>query len=337
MHQLQPVVPNSEWEILKTFYSSRFFFDSHVLRENIPVMIELKEIFRHTDTAFIDILNGVRNNSLTQENFVRLNSRLKKGFIPAEDDGYITLTTHNSQADRINEIQLRKLNTPPQVYEAEINDDFNENFYPADARLELKTGARVMFIRNDTVDRKYFNGKTGVVTELDEEFVKVKCDGEGDSVTVKKFEWENVSYKLNRDTREVETKKLGSFVQYPLRLAWAITIHKSQGLTFDKVIIDAENAFAGGQVYVALSRCRTLEGLILTSPINRRFLGTHQELEAWIEKNENAENLSRRFDESRAKFVRYELENIFTWNNWEYELRSLQDFIEEEKVNLPQD
>jgi hypothetical protein len=336
MHQLQPVVTNHEWEILKTAYSSRFFFDSFVLKENIPVMIELKEIFRQRDDTFIGLLNEIRSNSLTPANFSLLNSRLKADLVPADNDGYIILTTHNAQADRINEIKLRKLQAPSEIYEAEIKGDFAENLYPADSKLELKTGARVMFMRNDTEDKKYFNGKTGVVTELTEEFIKVKCDGENEHITVKKFEWENTRYKLNKETRIVESEVLGSFIQYPLRLAWAITIHKSQGLTFDRVVIDAANAFANGQVYVALSRCTTLEGLVLTTPVNRQFLGAHRELQEWTDKNDSAETLPVKFMESRRKFARQELENIFTWNNWLYELQALKDAAEELKEDLPE-
>jgi len=335
MHQLQPVVKRDEWNILKDFYSSVFFFDSHVLRENIPVMIELKEIFRQKDGAFIEVLNEIRNNNLTRENLEVLNSRLKINFVSADDDGYVTLTTHNAQADRINEMKLRKLSTRSEKYQAEIRGDFPPHLFPADEDLELKEGAQVMFVKNDTEEKKYFNGKTGVITELSDEGIKVKCKNEFEEIELKPYEWKNVSYTLNQDTREINEKELGSFTQYPLRLAWAITIHKSQGLTFEKAIIDAENAFANGQVYVALSRCTTLEGLVLTTPINRQFLGAHRELQDWTEKNNAAENLPQKFNESREKFVRQELENIFTWTNWFYELRTLQEIILDVKNDLP--
>ncbi|HLG35045.1 MAG TPA: helix-turn-helix domain-containing protein [Bacteroidia bacterium] len=335
MHQLQPVVKRDEWQFLKDYYPSVFFFDSTVLRENIPVMIELKEIFRQKDDAFIEVLNEIRNNNLTRENLDVLNSRLKRNFVSADDDGYVMLTTHNSQADRINEMKLKKLNTHSEKYQAEIRGNFPEHLFPADSELELKEGAQVMFVKNDTEEKKYFNGKTGVIADLTDDYIKVKCKGEDFEITVKKYEWENISYKLNNDTREIIGETLGSFTQYPLRLAWAITIHKSQGLTFEKAIIDAENAFANGQVYVALSRCTTLEGLILTTPINRQFLGAHQELTDWQEKNNDAENLPQKFNESRDKFVRHELENIFTWTNWFYELRGLQEILNELKDDLP--
>src|SRR5580704_17488947 len=175
-----------------------------------------------------------------------------------------------------------------------------------------------MFLKNDTEEKKYFNGKIGTVTFLDNETIKVKCKGEDYEIEVQKYEWKNMNYTLNSNTRQIEEEELGSFRQYPLRLAWAITIHKSQGLTFDKLIIDAENAFANGQVYVALSRCTTLGGLVLTSPVNQRFMGAHQNLKKWTEKNQNDGNLKLRFEEARQEFIQNELQRIFTWKNWFY-------------------
>ncbi|MDP3260878.1 MAG: AAA family ATPase [Thermodesulfovibrionales bacterium] len=337
LHQLPPVVKNQEWEFLKNYYPSVFFFDSIVLRENVPVMIELKEIFRQQDNAFIEVLNEIRNNNLTNENFSLLNSRLKRPASSgtADDEGYITLTTHNYQADEINKRKLQKLSAHSQTYHASIQGDFPENLYPAEPELELKEGAQVMFLKNDVEEKKYFNGKIGVITELDEDMIKVKCKGEQQKIEVKKHEWKNVNYSLNPDTHEITEEELGSFLQYPLRLAWAITIHKSQGLTFDKLIIDAENAFANGQVYVALSRCTSLEGLILTSHVNRKFLGAHQNLKDWQEKNHDEKNLQQKFHESRQKHIQQELQNIFTWKNWFYELRELNDILNEQKENLP--
>lgn len=335
LHQLQPVVKSEEWNLLRDYYSSVFFFDSLVLKENVPVMIELKEIFRQKDDAFIELLNEIRHNNLTQENFSLLNSRLKYNFFPEDNDGYITLTTHNRQADKINEIKLQRLKTPAHNFKANISGDFPEHLFPAEPELLLKEGAQVMFIKNDTETKKYFNGKIGVITALSDDLIKVKCKGEEEEISVKKHEWQNVNYSLHPDTREIIEDVQGSFEQYPLRLAWAITIHKSQGLTFDKVIIDAENAFANGQVYVALSRCTSLDGLILTSPINRNFLGAHQNLNDWIEKNQDEKNLPRKFDESRQKYVLQELQNIFTFKNWFYELNELKNILEEFKENLP--
>ncbi len=334
LHQLPPVVKRDEWEFLKNYYASIFFFDSLVLKENIPVMIELKQIFRQQDDAFIEILNGVRNNDLTFENYELLNSRLKRNFIPEEDEGYITLTTHNSQSDAINKGKLRDLDAQQITYLAKVDGNFPEHIFPAEQYLDLKLGAQVMFLKNDTEERKYFNGKIGTVTYLDNDTIRVKCKGEDYSIEVQKYEWKNMNYTLNPVTRQIEEEELGSFQQYPLRLAWAITIHKSQGLTFDKLIIDAENAFANGQVYVALSRCTSLEGLVLTSPVNQRFMGATQNLTDWTERNQKEKDLERRFEEERELFIQKELYLIFTWKNWGYELRELNHAMNENRESL---
>jgi hypothetical protein len=334
LHQLPPVVKRDEWDFLRNYYASIFFFDSLVLKENIPVMIELKEIFRQQDDTFIEILNGVRNNSLTQESFELLNSRLRRNFIPEDDKGYITLTTHNSQSDAINKGKLRDLDGPQITYLATIDGSFPEHIFPAEQYLDLKEGAQVMFLKNDTEERKYFNGKIGTVTYLDNDTIRVKCKGEDYSIEVQKYEWKNMNYTLNPETRQIEEEELGSFQQYPLRLAWAITIHKSQGLTFDRLIIDAENAFANGQVYVALSRCTTLEGLVLTSPVNQRFMGAYKNLTEWTERNQNDRNLNVRFVEARELFIQQELQRIFSWRNWFYELKELNDVMKENPESL---
>lgn len=336
LHQLPPVVKNMEWQFLKHYYPSIFFFDSLVLQEHVPVMVELKEIFRQQDNSFINILNEIRHNELTEDSFELLNARLKPNFVPADDEGYITLTTHNSQADEINKAKLRRLPGIPLMYRAEIKGLYPEHLYPAEPNLELKVGAQVMFLRNDIESKAYFNGKIGVITKLTSDTVKVKCKGEDFSIEVRKQEWKNVNYSLTPGTREITEEELGSFTQYPLRLAWAITIHKSQGLTFNKLIIDAENAFANGQVYVALSRCTSLEGLVLTSHINRRFLGAHQNLTQWQERNQDDKHLKNRFDDSRQNYIQQELQSIFTWKNWFFELKDLNDILNENKDYLPQ-
>ncbi|HTA83931.1 MAG TPA: helix-turn-helix domain-containing protein, partial [Bacteroidia bacterium] len=316
---------------LKAYYPSIFFFDSLVLREHVPVMIELKEIFRQQDNTFIGVLNDIRNNELTQESYEMLNTRLKKGFDPPEEEGYITLTTHNSQSDEINKAKLKKLFGYTRTYSAQIQGDFPEHMYPAEAELELKEGAQVMFLKNDIESKKYFNGKIGMVTALYENSIRVKCKGEAEEIEVRPDMWKNVNYSLNEATREITEIELGSFVQYPLRLAWAITIHKSQGLTFEKLIIDAENAFANGQVYVALSRCTSLEGLVLTSPVNQKFLGAYQNLKEWEDRHHNERNLPFKFEESRQVYMQQELQNIFTWRTWNYLLNGLNTTLSEHK------
>ena len=335
LHQLPPVVKNHEWDFLKNYYPSIFFFDSIVLREHVPVMVELKEIFRQQDNTFIDVLNGIRNNNLSQANFELLNSRLKRNFVPADDEGYITLTTHNNQADTINKKKLDTLKERPKIYEAKIYRDFPEHIFPAESELELKVGAQVMFLKNDVEDKKYYNGKIGTVTSLTDNGIKVRCKGEHYDIDVKKYEWKNTNYSLNPDTREIVENELGSFEQYPLRLAWAITIHKSQGLTFDKLVIDAENAFANGQVYVALSRCTTLEGLVLTSSVNQSFLGAHQSLKEWQGKNQDDKILPQKFNEAREKYILHELQNIFAFYRWYYELKDFHEELTEHQEELP--
>ena len=331
LHQLPPVVKNHEWDFLKNYYPSIFFFDSIVLREHVPVMVELKEIFRQQDNTFIDVLNRISNNSLSQQNFELLNSRLKRNFVPPDDEGYITLTTHNNQADAINKKKLDTLKENSKIYYAIINRDFPENIFPAENELELKVGAQVMFLKNDVEGKQYYNGKIGTVIALNDNGIKVRCKGGHNDIDVKKYEWKNTNYSLNPDTREIVENELGSFEQYPLRLAWAITIHKSQGLTFDKLVIDAENAFANGQVYVALSRCTSLEGLVLTSSVNQSFLGAHHSLKEWQGKNQDDTKLAQKFEEARQKYALHELQNIFSFYRWYYELKDFREELDENR------
>ncbi len=326
LYQLPPVVKRDDWEILREFYSSIFFFDSFALRKNPPVIIELNEIFRQTDAGFIEILNGIRDNNISRENFGILHSRLMEDFVPEDEDEYITLTTHNRQADEINFVKLESIHSAVHRYHAEVIDDFPENAFPAEKELELKAGAQVMFLRNDIEERKYFNGKIGTVTSLGEGTIKIKCKDDADEIEVKKSEWENIRYKLDPVTREITEEVLGSFIQYPLRLAWAITIHKSQGLTFDKVVIDAQRAFAKGQVYVALSRCTSLKGLILKTPISRNYLGGHADFVKWQNSN-LCGNLPQRFEESRQNYMLDEILDIFTWRGWYYALIELNEYL----------
>jgi hypothetical protein len=335
LHQLQPVTTRDEWSILKNYYPSIFFFDSHILKQHVPIMIELKEIFRQRDDTFVEILNGIRHHNITNQGFNLLKSRLRPGFIPADSEEYVTLTTHNMQADKINEWKLNRLKANPVTYKARISGEFPEYLYPVDMNLKLKVGAQVMFTKNDLEHKRYYNGKTGVVSDLDDDSIKVKCKDEPE-ITVRLDEWKNISYSLNAKTKEITEEELGTFQQYPLRLAWAITIHKSQGLTFDKVIIDAENAFANGQVYVALSRCTSLEGLVLTSPVNDNYLGAHIQLTNWTQRNQDDKNLPARFEEARLKFIREELNNIFTWTPIYYALRDLEETLKENDEHIPE-
>ncbi len=269
MLQLPPVIKEQEWSLLSDYYSGQYFFDSKVLQEEPPVYIEFNKIYRQSDEQFIDLLNQVRNNELDEEGMKILESRFQPAFRRSKQDGYIILTTHNNKAAEINANELSNLGYPLFSYEAEVRDEFSDRAYPADEMLHLKAGAQVMFIRNDSSEKgkRYFNGKIGTVSKLETDKIFVQCDNEGDEIEVSKEKWENIRYTLNKTTRQLDSDVLGSFTQYPLRLAWAITIHKSQGLTFEKAIIDAGEAFAPGQVYVALSRCTNLDGLVLQSRV----------------------------------------------------------------------
>ncbi len=247
LFQLPPVAQNHEWAVLQEYYNSTFFFDSKAIQEQMPLLIELTTIYRQKEELFVRLLNKVRNNQLEAEDLEILNERYQPGFQPDRDETFITLTSHNNQAELINRQQLQRLTAPPYTYKANIDGEFPENSYPADAELVLREGAQVMFLKNDTISKRFFNGKIGVVHSLSDEEVIVKCGNE--SIRVQKETWDHSRYTLNRTDGKLEQDVLGTFEQYPLRLAWAITIHKSQGLTFEKVMIDAGLSFTSGQVY----------------------------------------------------------------------------------------
>jgi len=275
LHQLLPVVRPEEWEILRPHYNSCYFFGSSALRQTHVVSIELKHIYRQSDADFIRLLNNVRNNRMDRATLDLLNSRHMPAFQPDEDEGYITLTTHNRSADRINQAQLDGLDTRAFSFAATVDGDYPAHIYPTSKDLTLKQGAQVMFVRNDSSGSGlYFNGKIGRITEIGKRKIVVQCAGDPEAIPVERIEWENIEYEIDEQTRQISEKVVGRFNQYPLRLAWAITIHKSQGLTFERAIIDANAAFSPGQVYVALSRCKTFEGMVLSSPIAPRVIKT---------------------------------------------------------------
>lgn len=269
LQQLSPVVKDNEWHLLKPFYNDAFFFSSHAYQQCNPISVELKHIYRQDNPLFINILNEIRTNSLSLESANELNKRYKPDFEPKEDDGYISLTTHNNKAEYTNKAKLEKLRGRSQTYKAKVEGKFPEFSYPNKESLVLKVGSQVMFVKNDSsADKRYFNGKIGKVILLDKDEVVVKCPDDDFNIITKPEVWENINYAVDKDTKAISENKIGSFSQIPLRLAWSITIHKSQGLTFEKAIIDSEGAFAHGQTYVALSRCKSLEGLVLKSKIN---------------------------------------------------------------------
>ncbi len=269
LQQLSPVIKEDEWQLLSKYYKNGFFFSSHAYASCNAITVELKHIYRQDNPKFITILNEIRNNALTQASADELNKRYLPNFVPEEGDGYIALTTHNNRAEKTNYNELDKLTTKEKTYNAKIEGKFPEFAYPNKDELTLKVGAQVMFIKNDSsAEKRYFNGKIGKVILLDKDEVVVKCpDDEYNIVTTPEI-WENINYTVDKETNAITENKIGSYTQMPLRLAWSITIHKSQGLTFEKAIIDAQGAFAHGQTYVALSRCKSLEGLVLKSKID---------------------------------------------------------------------
>jgi len=275
LHQLSPVAKPGDWKHLQQYYDSVYFFSSKALAATEFLSIELKHIYRQSDEKFIALLNKVRSNRLDEEALAELNARRIDDFEPEEEDGYITLTTHNKSAEQLNETRLEDLDAKKFSFNAVIKGDFPEHIFPTAARLVLKVGAQVMFMRNDaSAEKLYYNGKIGKITRISGKTIFVRCPDEKQEIEVDPVQWDNIKYIINDESKEIEEDVVGKFEQYPLKLAWAITIHKSQGLTFERAIIDAEAAFAHGQVYVALSRCKTLEGMVLQTPIGRNGVET---------------------------------------------------------------
>jgi len=282
IHQLAPVVKEQDWTLLRPHYETAFFFGSQALNKAGCVTIELTQVFRQKDLVFINLLNSVRDNVADQKTFDALNARYKPDTSEEENEGFVTLCTHNYQAQTINDEKLLKLPERLHSFKATISGKFPEHMFPMEKVIQLKIHAQVMFTKNDLApEKQYFNGKTGRIVAIDKNEVTVKCPDEIDDIIVKPVLWNNYSYEINPETKQIEELVIGSFEQIPLKPAWAITIHKSQGLTFDKAIIDAQKAFAHGQVYVALSRCRSLEGLVLSSPIGKTSIRSDQDVDTF--------------------------------------------------------
>lgn len=324
LQQLSPVVRENDWEMLKQQYDTAYFFGSHALREADYLCIELTHVYRQQQGRFLDILNQVRENRLTSEALDDLNRRHIPKFSPNDDEDYITLCTHNAQAQRINDAKLRALATTSSHFDAMVEGSFPESSYPVDERVELKVGAQVMFMKNDISPiKQFYNGKIGRVVEILNDAVRVQCPGDATEIVVEPMEWQNFKYAIDANTNKIAETVEGTFKQIPLKLAWAITIHKSQGLTFDRAIIAADASFAHGQVYVALSRCRTLEGLVLHTPLRRSSIIVDPAVASYAAEIEARLPTEERLRVDRLTYQRELLADTFNFRRLRQQLNKL--------------
>lgn len=314
--QLPPVVNQHEWHVLKNYYGGIFFFHAQVLKEAVPLYIELDKIYRQSDQSFIDILNNLRNNYVSQKDVSILNNYVRPDFDATKEEGYITLTTHNTKADDMNTSALKTLSSKLMKYKAEVTGDFPAHMFPILELMELKVGAQVMFIKNDiSPDKLFYNGKIGRISSLSPSEVTVTFPEENKTISVEKYEWENVRFSLDEQSNEINEEVIGTFVHYPLKLAWAITVHKSQGLTFEKALIDISSVFAPGQAYVALSRLTSLKGLVLLNPIELKGLSSDQQVVQYAQNKADEQLLKSSLELGTLGFIQRQLHEAFFWEN----------------------
>jgi len=314
LYQLPPVVQDEEWEILSRYYKSPFFFHAKSIIQSPPLNIELKKIYRQSEQSFINILNHVRNNEMTNEDLQTLNARYIPDFVPPEDKKYIVLATHNYKADNINAKELSRLPGNEKIYSGEIKGDFSLSALPTENELKLKVGAQIMFVKNDTGEnRRFYNGKLGTILYLYDDKIIIRPNDSGPDIDLVRETWRNIRYTLDKESGLIKEDELGAFTQFPIRLAWAVTIHKSQGLTFERAIIDAEKAFAAGQVYVALSRCTSLEGIVLHSQITPGCVKTDPQIVEFSRYEKEIPELERILDIERPKYWSMKLLQAFEW------------------------
>ena len=335
LQQLAPVVKDSEWELLKNHYTTPYFFASQALRESVYMTIELQKVYRQSDTFFLSLLNKIRENQADDEVLNELNRRYQPGFRPPKEEGYIRLTTHNYQAQKVNDSELASLPGKTYSFRAEIKDTFPEYLYPADEVLTIKAGAQIMFLKNDaSSEKRYYNGMIGEVITVSDAGMIVRGKDNGDEFQLLQEEWGNYKYVLNEETKEIIEEIEGTFRQYPIRLAWAITIHKSQGLTFERAIIDARNSFAHGQTYVALSRCKTLEGMVLESPLRREAIISDSTVDSFTKEVEKNKPGNQQLNDMQKAYFFDLLSDLFSFYSLEQAYKRLLRLMDEDLYKL---
>ena len=335
LQQLAPVVKENEWEMLNNYYETPYFFASRALRETVYMTIELKTVYRQSDTFFLSLLNKIRENQADDEVLNELNRRYQPGFRPRKEEGYIRLTTHNYQAQKVNDNELASLPGQTYSFRAEIDGTFPEYLYPADEVLTIKAGAQIMFLKNDpSSEKRYYNGMIGEVAAVNDAGMIVRGKDNGDEFQLLPEEWGNYKYVLNEETKEITEEIEGTFRQYPIRLAWAITIHKSQGLTFERAIIDARNSFAHGQTYVALSRCKTLEGMVLESPLRREAIISDSTVDDFTKEVERNKPGNRQLHDMQKAYFFDLLSDLFNFYSLDQAYKRLLRLIDEDLYKL---